>query len=445
MIRPIKSERGQMLVLLSIVLVALLGFTALAIDGGMVFSNRRFAQNAADAASLAGGGAASKILEDPPGLSEPLIYEKFTCSDATVNAAKNAALQAAINRGASNAFTLDGDITDKHGVEVTCVDDPAHFDKHIDVKVMVTQETQTSFAHLFFNDALTGTVESIVRVRPRRSYAFGYAIASLSEDCGTKDGGVVLDGTSTIKVTGGGIFSNSCMSAGGTSLIVEVTPANPGDPQPGINLVDNEIVLSGNPSISPAPVGNYAHMPVSVPEPPVECVGATGGENIRINNGDVTVKSPGVYQDITVNNGGDLTLNAGTYCITGTVNIGGGTVVGNNVTFYMMNEDFGVTGGTVTLTSPAIDNINPMGGMLILMAESNHGNITLLGNGTSQFNGTVMGVNANIDAGGTSNVPQTFETQLIGQYVKVHGNAEIDIQFNDTQKSLLPTYIDLNK
>jgi len=46
------SERGQVLVLLVLALVGLLGFTALAIDGGMVYSDRRTAQNAADASAL---------------------------------------------------------------------------------------------------------------------------------------------------------------------------------------------------------------------------------------------------------------------------------------------------------------------------------------------------------------------------------------------------------
>ncbi|MEJ2303473.1 MAG: Tad domain-containing protein [Anaerolineales bacterium] len=58
------SERGQALILLVFAAVALLGFTALAIDGGMVYADRRHAQNAADAASLAGGGVAALHMEN---------------------------------------------------------------------------------------------------------------------------------------------------------------------------------------------------------------------------------------------------------------------------------------------------------------------------------------------------------------------------------------------
>src|SRR5450830_1091808 len=49
-----KSESGQILVLLAVGFVALLAFVALAIDGGSVYLDRRSAQNAADAAALAG-------------------------------------------------------------------------------------------------------------------------------------------------------------------------------------------------------------------------------------------------------------------------------------------------------------------------------------------------------------------------------------------------------
>ncbi|HNT53224.1 MAG TPA: pilus assembly protein TadG-related protein, partial [Anaerolineaceae bacterium] len=57
------SERGQIVVIFVVALVALLALTALAIDGGMLLSERRIAQGAADAASLAGTGAASRELQ----------------------------------------------------------------------------------------------------------------------------------------------------------------------------------------------------------------------------------------------------------------------------------------------------------------------------------------------------------------------------------------------
>ena len=55
------AERGQILLIAALFMTALLGFTAMAIDVGLIFHDRRGQQNAADAAALA--GAAS--LPDP--------------------------------------------------------------------------------------------------------------------------------------------------------------------------------------------------------------------------------------------------------------------------------------------------------------------------------------------------------------------------------------------
>ena len=49
-----RSERGQALIMIALAAVGLFAFTALAVDGSMVFSRKRQAQNAADAAALAG-------------------------------------------------------------------------------------------------------------------------------------------------------------------------------------------------------------------------------------------------------------------------------------------------------------------------------------------------------------------------------------------------------
>ena len=47
------KESGQVLVLIVVAIVGILGFAALALDGGMLLSERRRAQNAADAGVMA--------------------------------------------------------------------------------------------------------------------------------------------------------------------------------------------------------------------------------------------------------------------------------------------------------------------------------------------------------------------------------------------------------
>ncbi|MDI7277236.1 MAG: Tad domain-containing protein [Anaerolineae bacterium] len=52
-----RHQRGQTLVFVALILVVLVGFLALSIDLGNVYAQRRFMQNAADAAALAGARA----------------------------------------------------------------------------------------------------------------------------------------------------------------------------------------------------------------------------------------------------------------------------------------------------------------------------------------------------------------------------------------------------
>ena len=48
-----KHEKGQAIIIIAFAIVVLVGFAALAIDGGRVLSDRRHAQNAADTAAYA--------------------------------------------------------------------------------------------------------------------------------------------------------------------------------------------------------------------------------------------------------------------------------------------------------------------------------------------------------------------------------------------------------
>jgi len=78
--RPKVHERGQALVIIALAAVGLFGFSALAIDGSRVFSDRRNAQNAADTAALS--AALAKIRQ-----------ENY--------------VQAALDRAADNGYAID--------------------------------------------------------------------------------------------------------------------------------------------------------------------------------------------------------------------------------------------------------------------------------------------------------------------------------------------------
>lgn len=432
-----KEESGQIVILLAIALLALLIVAALAIDGGMFYSERRFAQNGADASSLGGGGYAANYLE-----SQHVTYENFTCTSSDVLNAISGGKNEAVLRASSNNYAITIDDPD-HGVIATCVNNPSNFEKYIDFSVKITSETSTAFAHLIFPDNLVSTSEAVTRIQPRHNIAYGYAIASLGSSCHENDGGVSLVGNDEpININGGGIFSNSCIEGSG-DVAITVNGA-------GIGLVDPNISTNGGASITATGgiTGNHTPMPALLIKPEHLPCGSNPEQDIQITGNNSGTLDPGNYGQIRFS-GDTLTLNPGIYCVTEEVRFSDGVVSGTDVTFYLKsNSDFIVTANAeVSLEAPDVDpDVNPVvGGLLIYRDPAFDGLVALEGSGTSYFSGTILTPSGDIDIGGNSAVKQTYSTQLIGEFVKVHGNAGVDINFDTSQNTQVPSYLNLIK
>lgn len=440
-----KSEGGQASVLLAFAFIILLGFTALAIDGGMIYSNRRHAQNGSDASSLAGGSAAALYLEN-----HYVTYSDWSCSDGRVIAAQNndtnGAKVVAISRAASNDYAIDEDDSDKNGVRTECednYDNGSWVEKYVDVITTISADTKTTFAHFVYGGPVKNTVEAVTRVRPRTPLAFGNAIVSLAMTC--EDGGILFDGNSTVEVTGGGIFSNSCITKnGGVGVHVY------GDHDISCVLEDcysdngNSGGLSPNPEEdtgNPLPPSSYA-----VPTP--DCSGMS-------NHGDYDkdgTLEPGVYSDIKIT-GGEHDMQAGLYCVNGDFEINGDILVGSGVTIYLTNGSFHSGGNaTIYLTAPPAtncgapcENKHAIPGILIYLAEGNTNEVTLLGTSDSEYLGVVYAPNGTIEAGGTSSELSEIHAQLVGNDVKVHGNTAVVINFDEQMAYQVPALLELFK
>jgi hypothetical protein len=433
------SEQGQALVLLVLSMVVLLGFTALAIDGGMVYSDRRHVQNAADAASLAGGGAAALYLDN-----HYVTYQNWDhCNNANISNSRLAAENAAVSRAADNSYLIDHDVSDKNGAEATCheYDNGSWVEKYIDIQTLVTADTDTAFAHFVFSGALRNSVEAVARIRPRSPIVFGNAIVALREDCpNTNTGGVHFDGTSDVVVTGGGIFSNACMKATG-NVGVDVTGGE-------ITCTGDDCYQqSGGPSLSPAPSSGNVNLPPSsyvIPAPDCSAVPTRG-----THSGSGTI-NPGRYDKIKINGGDVLTMNPGLYCLSGNFAATGGTISGNGVTLYFTDGGFYVSGGVeIFLNAPPARSCAycppALPGVLIYLAQGNDNNVTLLGTSDSQYMGTVFAPNGMIEAGGSSSELSEIHAQLIGDTVKVHGTTSVVVNFDGEENYQVPPRLELSK
>jgi hypothetical protein len=408
------SESGQVMILMAFGLVAFLGFVALALDGGMAYSDRRRAQNGADSASLAGGGAAALSMEN-----NNVRYSSFSCTGTKEIAAKNAAIAAAISRASSNQFAIAQD-AEINGVSITCGQEMKNgfLDKYMDITVKISLKTNTSFMHLFFGGELISKVQAVTRVRPRMPLAYGHAVvATGTEGCSGNKYGVIVGGSSDTKINGGGIWSNGCLGINGTSYSVGVTNG-------AVTYVGG---TDGNDShISPTPT--KATAPMSSDKYQVTAPNCSDPKANHVDGKDL-----------------EGALTPGLYCVSGDATINGNeTLQGKGVTIYMINGSLSINGGSnVALEAPNGPNTAPaISGVLIYVAN---GNVDLEGNATSSYLGLVYAPNGQIKAHGSNGTTPTFNTQLVGHHVDVSGNANIDINFNPELAYSKPSSLELSK
>lgn len=467
MIKPLRKleseEHGQILVLLAISLVVILVGASLAVDGGMVYSERRFAQNAADAASMSGASSIGNFM-----LKNGVDYRNLKCTDFIKANGDFYGIDEAKTRASSNNFTdlvyqgaeingtfhpkNSGDADANHGIIVACEDRGIQNDIHVDFKVKITTETSTAFLHLIFPDNLKSTVEAVTRVYPRHDITYGTALLSdkNQEDCVPSDNcGIVFTGTSGTVITGGGVRSDSGIDAGGSTSVT----VNDGS-------VSAHGTITGTSNITAASVtGGVPGYNEDITLTPPPCNGTNYGA-VSVGNGDNTTISPGNFTKITVN-GGKLTLNPGIYCIDSNqgISMSGGLITGDRVAFYMKNGavTINVTGdptkNKVFLTSPDASTLpaEPFGGWLIIMATTNTNAIDITGSGYSYYAGAIFNPDGVVKVAGSADTYtpvggiQPYSTQIIAKSITIAGKATVNINFDASKVPNVPSLISLLK
>jgi hypothetical protein len=429
----LKHIRGQIVVLFAIVLVVVLGLTAIAVDGGMIYSDRRSAQNSADSAALAGGGVAAQYFEN-----HLVLYDNFSCAGTDVLEGMYQAVSSAIDRAATNDYTLENDLANQNGVEVTCsiTNIGPYKDEYIDVTVMVSASTSTAFAHLFYSEPIENTVKSVVRVHPRTNLGFGHAVASMGTDCSS--GGIHATGNVKIKSTHAGIFSNSCIEATGNVTVTADDPIGN-----GIRYVTT-FTKSGNVTVSPTPVQSPVVItPYIIPAP--DCGSLQDKGSISLSGNNTLTLNPGRYGSIALSGNSKITLNPGLYCISSGISVSGNnTLKGSSVTLYFTGGGFtGVGNSDIELSAPTSDQPPAVRGLLMYAALGNTSSFTITGNSSSLYQGTIYIPNGNITAVGNSSYDNN--SQLVGKKITLNGNSSLDTTFDGALNYQIPATLSLQQ
>ncbi len=422
-----KKNAGQVLVLIAIAFIALLGFTALAIDGGMIYSDRRQAQNAADAAALAGA------LQKAEGQLD------------TTAIAKAEEILVANHYDPSRAIIVVSNGTDSDG-------------NYYQVQVDMSSATKMFFAQLFGFNQVENQVKAVAKTRGSLGGPLGASIIAMGQ-CPKKispdsvdhllnvNGGGTNGGIITI---GGDIFLNS---AGSDNCPIDFSEA---PKSLGVQAVGGKIYtvgaddFVGESFIDPLPAITNANGGYPIGDP-------LEGLDEPVCNADGGEVSPGEYKPgnygkdyVDFPSGGDITLQPGVYCIhqdnshKGITMAASSTLTGDGVLLYLVDAGASFSGGSsLHLTAPTEDNCSGTAGspsdicdyigMVIFSARDNDSLIDFSGNGNVEVSGTVYALSGTVSADGGGSEPDEWVVrgQIIAKSLIGDGNGTFTVLYDD--------------
>lgn len=472
------QEQGQIIILLAVSIVVVMVVAALAVDGGMIYTERRFAQNAADAAAFAGGGAVLNSGE----LDEVLVCPASSSESLIATAISQAQARAAANNISSLPFlgyeinNEDFEPKENQGIWVVCNDQPKPIT--IDVIVRVTSQVSTAFAHLIYPGPLQTTNESVVTVNVGNNNGFGNALVALGEGCGGGSGGITVGGSAILKIFSGGAFSNSCFHINGNkSGNINNDPwDNDIYSEGGFSIVDDGTSGKSFNWLDPYVYGGQT-FDDDYPAPPInpgvpsddylDCSDLEVRVDDDIKNGpnNENVYPPGIWQGLG-NLNKDTVFEKGLFCISGDIKFNGkAKIEAVDVTIYMIDGTITLNGTSnntlVAPTNPTDDYYN----RLFYFAGSGK-TITFNGTNESYFSGQVYAPEMSLKINGTSDTitmdkkycskafvlnenekceVRNYTAQFIAKEVEVSGNGLFEILYNGHEDGLGPANLYLQK
>ncbi len=439
------SERGQAVILMVLAVVVLLGFTALAVDGSMIYSDRRYTQTGADAAALAGGAAAAKYLEDNDLLSTSSGWTTSTCGSSIGTAATNGK-SAAVKRAADNSFVVtaaSGTSAASNTVVAKCGSEALYANKasggkvsiysnvYMDLTTTVSRQTKTAFMHFVSKKAAQNTVTAVTRVRPRQPLAYNYALVALNPNkCSGNSNGIQFRGNLKFVIEhggNGGVFSNGCLDVDGQNK-----PSVDGNVFYfyGGNSLSN-IQASG--SVAQLADNMAARIPQDAYDIPIpDCTNRTFTQSDILGKTGLT----------------------GLYCIEGDfkMNNSKDSFSGTNMSLVFLGGKVSITGGTASIAAPKIANYSGQAipGVAIYMPTQYYGpscgdvnqELKITGNSANVFKGTILAPCSDIYIEGGGQVG-AYASQIIGYNVNSGGTADVYINWCGCEQGTRPASIDL--
>ena len=421
------KERGQALILITLAAIGLVGITGLAIDGSAKFSDRRHAQNAADAAALA--GALAKANAESAGDDAATVWTELST--------------AALNRADDNGYdgNLVSNVVEVHSPPIS----GPYTGKGLYVQVIITSYVDTFFSKVLGIAQTQNIVQATALAGKGGTIANGASVVSMNPNpnCstggGSGGGSFDVGGNGEIHLSGGGMFVNSNASCGysQTSCSVLLTM----DSGAGISSAGSAINQACGTPVPQTTSAEQILIPDEIvyPDKPAECGIAAPAPTNNPSGSDSWTIYPGYYTDFPqaglIGNNKEITMSSGVYCVDGDVHWSGATFDlldgTSGVTIYITNgHDF-----SLSINSPILldaSNSGDYAGYLVILegTPNTHPNCTINGGSYLEINGTIFAPYCNITINGDNSTDSEFNAQIIGWNVKLNGGNLINIHYN---------------
>jgi hypothetical protein len=154
--------------------------------------------------------------------------------------------------------------------------------------------------------------------------------------------------------------------------------------------------------------------------------------------------TPGIYRNVSTTNGASLTLNPGTYIITGSFSLSGnGSFQAAGVTLDFACSSYptacasGQSGASLSLSGNGAMNLSPptsgpFQGLTVFFDPANTATSSITGNGGTVMSGTVYMRSAGLTITGNGSA-STINSMIAASTVTVSGNGALNIAYNGTQ------------
>lgn len=442
-VQPSSTERGQVLILIALAAIGLFGITGLAIDGSQKYSDRRHAQNAADASAMAAALAKSNALT--AGLSaSPADCPATTPPYSDVC---NALLLAALDRAADNGYDNSGP-TNTVEVYTPPISGPyAGLGDY--VQVIITSRVDTYFARIIGINQTQNIVEAVALTREGGPLFNGASIVSIdpspncSRGAGSGGGSVDVSGRASITLDGGGLFINSSESCGyyQSSCAVTLVATNGAT----ISSAGDNIDFNGcSAPVVPEPNQQQIMVPeeIYMPEEPIECSQQAAMPQLLSLDADGTenwLVYPGYYTDFPqaelVPDWNNIKLAPGVYCVDNDIDWHGNVFKSldgtSGVTIYITSGHKFKFNVDSPIYLDASNSGDYKGYIMIQNGDpSSIEDCQLNGGGYLDIYGTIFAPYCDITINGNSTSTAEFNAQVIGYDIKLNGNNTINFHYD---------------